>query len=498
MRWSRYLSINILKIKYSFKVPVFSLRMEEVCLESFFMSSFLRLHNSLSRTKETFIPWDPSHVKLYVCGPTVYDRIHLGNARPIVIFDTLVRVLQRLFPKVTYVRNITDVDDKINTQAHKRGISIDVLTQETTRYFHDDIQELGAMPPTVEPRATGHIQEMIDMIQILVDAELAYVGDDHVLFDVAQDADYGKLSGVSLEHMIAGARVEVAPYKKNPQDFVLWKPSKENEPAWPSPWGVGRPGWHIECSAMSACYLGKTFDIHGGGGDLLFPHHENERAQSRGALCIGESVKYWVHNGMLLIDGEKMSKSLGNFITLREVLDQMPGDVVRWALLSTHYRQTLDWTASLVHQAKVCVNALYQILEETALTLDQESASQCDQKPEEDEVFLSFLLDDLNTPGALNHLYHLISQALQKPDPNTKSKILHNCQVLGLGATRSKTWATALVPGAQDIENLIEQRRIARQASEYSQADIIRKDLENQGISLEDYPGRTVWRRKFF
>src|SRR6201990_3348854 len=306
----------------------------------------LRLFNTLTKTKDVFAPLDPKNVRMYVCGPTVYDLAHIGNARPVIVFDVLYRLLRHTFrdAHVTYVRNITDVDDKINARAAERGISIRELTEETARIYEEDVAALGNLPPSVTPRATEHIDQMVAMIGQLIDAGHAYAADGHVLFDVSSKPDYGKLARRSLDEMLAGARVEVAPYKKGAMDFVLWKPSEANVPGWDSPWGRGRPGWHIECSAMAGQYLGETFDIHCGGIDLQFPHHENEIAQSRCAFHTPVMANTWMHNGFLQVEGEKMSKSLGNFFTIREVLAAWQGDVVRLAMLSTHYTKPINWT----------------------------------------------------------------------------------------------------------------------------------------------------------
>src|SRR5690625_2424749 len=325
----------------------------------------LVLHNTLSREREVFQPEDPANVRLYVCGPTVYDFAHIGNARPVVVFDVLFRLLRHLYgpDKVTYARNITDVDDKIITAARASGESIEQVTERTTRAFHEDMAALGALPPSVEPRATGHIDEMIAMIERLIEKGHAYVIKQHVLFSVPTMEDYGQLSRRDREELIAGARVEVAPYKRDPADFILWKPSGEDEPGWHSPWGRGRPGWHIECSAMSEAHLGKTFDIHGGGLDLIFPHHENEIAQSRCAHGTGYMAKTWMHNGYVVVGGQKMSKSLGNFLTVRDLLEEgVPGEAIRLALLSAHYRQPLDITREKLAEARAQLDGFYGAL----------------------------------------------------------------------------------------------------------------------------------------
>src|SRR5262245_28553912 len=358
----------------------------------------LMLYNTLTRRKEEFVPLDASNVRMYVCGPTVYDYAHIGNARPVIVFDVLFRLLRQMYgdKHVTYVRNITDVDDKINARAAEEGVSIRDLTERTAKQFHDDIAALGVLPPTIEPRATEHIAEMKALIETLVVRGHAYVAEGHVLFNVPSMKDYGKLSNRSLEEMEAGARVEVAPYKRDPMDFVLWKPSKPGEPAWPSPCGIkspGRPGWHIECSAMAEKHLGPVFDIHGGGIDLVFPHHENEIAQSRCAHGTPVMAKYWMHNGFLQVEGEKMSKSLGNFITINELLatkkfgsHQWHGRVIRLAMLGTHYRQPIDWTADRLVQAR-------------STLFDFSTLHGVPAAPEPHPDVIAALSDDLNTPS---------------------------------------------------------------------------------------------------
>jgi cysteinyl-tRNA synthetase len=358
----------------------------------------LRLYNTLTKTKEDFVPLDEKNVRMYVCGPTVYDFAHIGNARPVIVFDVLYRLLRHLYGKehVKYVRNITDVDDKINARAAERGISIRDLTEETYKNFKEDVAALGCLPPDVEPRATEHIEEMKTLIEKLVASGHAYVAEEHVLFSVPSMKDYGQLSKRPLDEMIAGARVDVAPYKRDAMDFVLWKPSKENEPGWPSPCGIrtpGRPGWHIECSAMSWKHLGETFDIHGGGIDLVFPHHENEIAQSRCAFHTGLMAKTWMHNGFLQVEGEKMSKSLGNFVTIRELREKWnnfswPGEALRFNMLRAHYREPIDWTFHSLDEAHKILWDWYGDLE--GVNGDGEVA----------DSLLGALCDDLNTPQA--------------------------------------------------------------------------------------------------
>ncbi|HHI82577.1 MAG TPA: cysteine--tRNA ligase, partial [Rhizobiales bacterium] len=352
----------------------------------------LTLYNTLTRRKEPFTPIDPKNVRMYVCGPTVYDYAHIGNARPIIVFDVLFRLLRHLYGKthVTYVRNITDVDDKINARAAREGVPIADVTERTIRQFHEDIAALGVLEPTIEPRATQHISQMIEMIRALIEKGHAYEADGHVLFNVPSMPDYGQLSNRSRDEMIAGARVEVAAYKKDPADFVLWKPSTGNEPGWESPWGFGRPGWHIECSAMSGEYLGKVFDIHGGGIDLQFPHHENEIAQSRCAHGTDVMANVWMHNGFLQVEGEKMSKSLGNFITIHELLKDWPGEVLKFNMLRTHYRQPIDWTLKGLTESHTVLRRLYE---------------RAGTKGEPGTDVFEALCDDLNTPAAIASLH---------------------------------------------------------------------------------------------
>ncbi|KAB1073917.1 cysteine--tRNA ligase [Methylobacterium planeticum] len=456
------------------------------------MAPLLRLYNTLTREKAPFAPIDSSNVRMYACGPTVYDAAHIGNARPIIVFDLLFRLLRHLYgaEHVTYARNVTDVDDKINARAAERGISIRELTDGTLAAFHADIRALGVLMPEevnvagarprfVEPRATDHIREMVGLIEGLVAAGHAYVAEGHVLFDVPSMPDYGALSKRPLDEMEAGARVEVAPYKRSPLDFVLWKPSKPGEPAWPSPAGIaapGRPGWHIECSAMSWKHLGETFDIHAGGIDLIFPHHENEVAQSR--CCFGTPVMahVWLHNGFLQVEGEKMSKSLGNFVTIREVLKDWPGEVARLAMLRTHYRQPIDWTL--------------RSLEEASRTLDRWSAIAGDVPAGAPvpEAVLGPLLDDLNTAAALAELHRLDDPAALKAGAG----------LFGLLArTRSEREAATVAASGVDvgrIEALIAARREARAARNWAESDRVRDALAGMGVTLKDNKdGTTTW-----
>ena len=453
----------------------------------------MKFYNTLSHQNEEFVPLDPANIKMYVCGPTVYDRVHLGNARPNVVFDTLYRLLKYRFPKVTYARNITDVDDKINTRAAELGIPIQALTIETTKYFHEDMEALNTLHPTIEPRATQHIPEMIQMIQSLISNGLAYEAEKHVLFSVAKDKSYGCLSRRNREDMIAGARVEVAPYKKDPADFVLWKPSEDNIPGWESPWGFGRPGWHIECSAMSTKYLTETFDIHGGGQDLIFPHHENEIAQSTGVYGPNTFAKVWMHNGMITVDGEKMAKSLGNFITVREALDRYPGEVIRYVLLSTHYRHALDWTETVIEQAKTCLNRLYTALRDAPELMSAEPSPEV----------LAALEDDLNTPLVFSKLFE-ITTAINKEENiiqkhQLQSTLKSSANMLGLLTMSAEKWFRGDTTASLDeskINEMIQAREQARKDKDFSKADMIRDDLLEMGIALEDTSEGTLWRRK--
>ena len=452
----------------------------------------LRLHNTLTRQKEDFVPLDPAHIRVYACGPTVYGRIHVGNARPIVVFDTLVRLLRAHYPQVTYVRNITDVDDKINQRAADRGISIDRLCAETIDSFHADTAMLGAANPDIEPRATHHIDEMQAMIASLIDDGHAYVADGHVLFQVSTMPTYGSLSKRSMDDMIAGARVEVAPYKREPADFILWKPSSDDQPGWDSPWGRGRPGWHIECSAMAKAYLGATFDIHAGGLDLIFPHHENEIAQSCCAHKTDMMAKYWLHNGFVTMDDEKMSKSLGNIVTVAEAAEQYRGETVRAALLGAHYRAPLDLSDSVMRDARAGLDRLYRAVS---------GVPDADVKAAKiDADFTASLLDDLNTPAALARL-HELARTANKGASEAAAALKKSAAILGLLQQDPEVWAKAA--GADDgdgldaaaIDRLIAARADARTARNFKEADRIRDQLAAAGIALEDGANGTIWRR---
>jgi cysteinyl-tRNA synthetase len=463
------------------------------------MALELRLYDTLTREKRVFTPIDPARVRMYVCGPTVYDFAHIGNARPVIVFDVLFRLLRHIYGEshVTYVRNITDVDDKINARAAERGIPIRELTEETYKNFKSDIEALGCLPPTVEPRATEHIDEMKALIERLVAAGHAYVAEGHVLFDVPSMADYGKLSSRPLDEMIAGARVEVAPYKRSPTDFVLWKPSKPAEPGWPSPCCIkspGRPGWHIECSAMAWKHLGETFDIHGGGIDLVFPHHENEIAQSRCAFDTGVMANYWMHNGFLQVEGEKMAKSAGNFVTISELLTtekfgrrKWHGAVLRYAMLSTHYTQPIDWTVERLVWAHKQLSDFSKIAQkaETVDARDGHGATI-------DSRVISALCDDLNTPQMIVELNRQYSEANQSPvDQKRVSTFKSTLDFLGLSADE-------LIPKVSESKrNLIEvkiaRRNAARRAKDFKESDRIRDELGAMGVVLRDSKDGTTW-----
>jgi len=448
----------------------------------------LRLYDTLTREKRVFVPIDPARVRMYVCGPTVYDFAHIGNARPVIVFDVLYRLLRHIFGEqhVTYVRNVTDVDDKINARAAERNISIRDLTEKTYRNFREDVAALGCLPPTIEPRATEHIDEMKMLIERLVKSGYAYADAEHVLFDVKKMPDYGKLSKRSLDDMIAGARVEVAPYKRDPMDFVLWKPSKPGEPAWLSPAGIktpGRPGWHIECSAMSWKHLGETFDIHGGGIDLVFPHHENEIAQSRSAFRTPFMANFWMHNGFLQVEGDKMSKSLGNFVTLHELLKDWPGEAVRFAMLQTHYRQPINWTVSTLREAQKNLDHWYN------LTADAKPGYLCADA-------VDALLDDLNTPKAFAALHELRGEAAKGAGP-AAACLKASAQLIGLLQLPATKWAN-FRPASVSIDesrvtSLIEERAAARAKKDFKESDRIRDELTAMGVVLKDSKDGTTW-----
>ena len=457
----------------------------------------LRVHNTIAREKQKFEPIDPKHVRMYVCGPTVYDNIHIGNARPLVVFDVLYRLLKRFYPKVTYARNITDVEDKINVRAKELGVDIRTLTEETTDRFHADAIALGVLKPDVEPRATDHIPEMIALMERLIASGNAYEAEGHVLFNVPSMPDYGGLSRHSREALIDGARVEIAPYKRDPADFVLWKPSDDETPGWDSPWGRGRPGWHIECSAMSQKHLGTDFDIHGGGQDLIFPHHENEIAQSRCGNPGSHFAKYWMHNGYLQSEGEKMSKSLGNFYTVNELLEEFPGEALRLVLLQTHYRAPLDFTKDGIRQAKATLDRMYSALRNSPATGSKGNVPIDIQNA---------LEDDLNTPLALAKLHETITTLNAATDKTVKAQIKRNVVTAGalLGLLQQDPekwfrWQSAVSESVLDdaeIEALVAQRAEARKAKDFAESDRIRDKFLEAGIILEDKAEGTLWRRQ--
>jgi cysteinyl-tRNA synthetase len=444
----------------------------------------LTLYNTRTRAKALFTPLDPAHIRVYLCGPTVYDRAHLGNARNTVLFDILVRLLRRLYPRVTYIRNFTDIDDKINARAKALGVSIDEVTAGPIALYREDMAALYNLLPDLEPRATAHIPEMLDIIARLIAAGHAYEAEGHVLFAITTDPTYGRLSGRTPDDLLAGARIDPAPYKRHPGDFVLWKPSTPDLPGWDSPYGFGRPGWHLECSAMAAKHLGLEFDIHGGGDDLIFPHHENEIAQSCCAFPGTSFAQVWLHNRMLLVDGEKMSKSLNNFTILRDVLDIAPGEAVRFLLLRSHYRSTLDFSRAGLGDAKTELDRFYRALAAHPGTPAGDTLPPSIATP---------LMDDLNTPGALAGLHALADDALAG-DAAAAAGLRAAGAVLGLFNVTPQVWFQGGAD-ATAIETRIEARRAARAARDFAQADAIRRALEDDGILLEDSAAGTTWRR---
>ena len=447
--------------------------------------SDLYLYNSISRKKEIFTPLDKNTIRMYVCGPTVYDYPHVGNARPLIIFDVLFRLLQNLFGenKVSYVRNITDVDDKIIDAAKKNNISISELTKKVTLDFHDDCKYLGCLEPTIEPKATDHIYEMISLTERLIKSNFAYVKNKHVYFEVAKFSNYGKLSNKKLIDLIAGARVEISESKKSPADFVLWKPSTTDEVGWESPWGKGRPGWHLECSAMAEKYLGKEFDIHGGGLDLIFPHHENEIAQS---VCANQTkvlANIWMHNGYVTVNKEKMSKSLNNFITINELKSKFDGQVVRLAMLSANYKQPFDWNDKILEDSYKVLNKWYDFYSSDSAPLN--------------ENILNYLKDDLNTPQFIAEMHQLYDHA-SKGDKTCASQLSSACKLLGLFNKNDNDWNKnkKIKLNNDEIIKLIKERKLARVMKDFKRSDEIRKILNDGGVIIEDKENDTIWKYK--
>ena len=456
----------------------------------------LKIHNSFSGKKENFIPLDDKHIKIYACGPTVYNFAHIGNARMAVVFDTFVRVLRHTFPKVTYVSNITDIDDKIIAAAREQNLPINEITTKYTQIYNSDMKTLGVNEPDHQPKATEFIDEMIELIETLIDKGHAYEKDGHVLFHVLSYGQYGSLSKRNRDEQIAGSRVEIAPYKKDAADFVMWKPSTNDQPGWDSPWGFGRPGWHTECSAMSEKTLGLPFDIHGGGRDLVFPHHENEIAQS---CCASASIddptsyaKYWMHNGFVTVDGEKMSKSLNNITLVKELTDKYQGEVLRLALISSHYRQGLDWNEKIIHQAEKLLNKLYKILHEGKDLLT-------DNSNKVDEEMLDAMSDDLNTPKAISILNSLVKKYPKLEDSqkaNCINKIKTSGQLLGILHQDPETWFSKDTSHMDIdlIEGLMKQRDEAKALKNYSEADSIRQKLTGMGVEILDSKDGSKWK----
>ena len=449
------------------------------------MTHNLKLTNSLTRQKELFKPINPKTITMYACGPTVYDNPHVGNARTLIVFDTLFRLLKKIYENVSYIRNITDVDDKIIEASKKKNKSINEITEHVTKVFHANCKSLNCLTPTKEPKATDHIVEMVKMTESLIKKNFAYEVEGHVYFSVSSFKKYGKLSNKNLDELKAGSRVEVSKLKKNPMDFVLWKPSSKEDPGWDSPWGRGRPGWHLECSVMSEKYLGKQFDIHGGGLDLIFPHHENEIAQSCSNNSSEKFSNYWVHNGFVTINKEKMSKSLGNVISISEAVHKYSGQVVRLALLSAHYSQPLDWNDKLLEDQKSTIEKWYQLYEDSNVEISSD--------------VIDMLLDDLNTPGFIAKIHELYNAANKGDD---KSKKLFNsaCKLIGLFELDKNEWESLKKTNTDISENLILKkiaaRTSAKQKGDFKLADQIRDELLNKGIIIEDLKDKTIWKYK--
>ena len=455
----------------------------------------MKIFNTHSGKKEDFIPINPEHIKIYACGPTVYNYAHIGNARMAVVFDTLVRVLRDVYPKVTYVSNITDIDDKIIDAANELKVPIEEITNKYTNIYNEDMSKLLVMAPDIQPKATEYIPEMIALINDLIDKNHAYEKEGHVLFHVPSYENYGSLSKRNREEQIAGSRVEIAPFKKDPADFVLWKPSNDKQPGWDSPWGYGRPGWHTECSAMSEKTLGLPFDIHGGGRDLTFPHHENEIAQS----CCSSAdinnpnsyVNYWMHNGFVTVNGEKMSKSLGNISLVKDLTDSNHGEVVRLALLSSHYRQALDWNEKVIHQSKILLDKLYNLLNEIKEVVPSKDSSMSDS-------FISPLLDDLNTPGLIANLnkmikdFHSISE---NELPAFKTNLIRATNLIGVCQSSYEDWLSVKNEDIDEekINKLIAERLEAKKVKNFERADQIRQELLDMNIEIKDHQQGTDW-----
>lgn len=452
------------------------------------MTKNLNLFNTLSKKKEKFVPIDSNKIGMYVCGPTVYDFPHIGNARPLIVFDVLYRLLLKVYGKnkITYVRNITDVDDKIIESSKKNKQTIKELTKTITTSFYEDCKYLNCLKPNFEPKATEHIQEMISMVTNLIKNKHAYENKKHVYFSVSSFKDYGKLSNKKSDELVAGSRVEVSKFKKDPLDFVLWKPSELNDPGWDSPWGRGRPGWHLECSVMSEKFLGKKFDIHGGGLDLVFPHHENEIAQSRCANRTDNFANYWIHNGYVTFTKEKMSKSIGNIVTVKKLRETVNGQVVRLALLSSHYKQPLDWSEKLITESENTLDKWYSQFDETT----------SEELP--DDV-LGSLLEDLNTPEYISKLHSLYDKA-SRGNKSSKIKFLSACKLIGLFGEDVKSWKNFKKQRAKVDEGFIHQKIIdrnnARKKGDYKLADTLRKELETNGVIIEDKQDKTTWKYK--
>ena len=452
-----------------------------------------QLFNTLSGNKERLEAIDPKHLKIYACGPTVYNYAHIGNARMAVVFDTLVRALRVIYPKVTYVSNITDIDDKIIEAAKDQNVEITSITENYTKIYNDDMLKLNVLAPDIQPKATEYIPEMIELIVELIEKDFAYEIEGHVLFHVPTYQNYGKLSKRNRDEQIAGSRVEVAPFKKDPADFVLWKPSTDEQPGWESPWGVGRPGWHTECSAMSKKTLGLPFDIHGGGRDLIFPHHENEIAQS---CCTSASIdepdsyaKYWMHNGFVTINGEKMAKSLGNIILVKDLAENYHGEVIRLALLSSHYRQGLDWNEKVIHQANKLINKLYKIKEDLDdVTISDKNKNNLDA--------ISILMDDLNTPGLITELNNIIKEynSSESEKENIKSRLSLISSVLGV--LEDETFNKISEEFKNKIDDMVLKRSEAKNNKDFKTADAIRDQLIELGVEINDSSDGTEWKLK--